>query len=489
LTGGTNFAAAIIPPGLDTSVGVRAPWQVPSVESLTREEWEEGLARRLDLLAQTGGVRIAMFVIELPGLIQIAETFGSRVHHSLLQEAVTRLAEAFGPETMASHSDYSVVLAIENIGEDDVTSVAQMVHLAIRQCRSDAGVKIVGVPLIGAALYAQGGQASIPLPPASHSRVHVSRHPAGQSGRTVVSCLIRRAELALHRASRGQDGSCTLYTPMLKARLREETEMRQRLLHAIDRQEFTLAYQPIVDLSRATTVGFEALIRWQSEIGTLCGGPAEFIPIAEETGLIVPIGAQVISTAMKQAAAWRAEGLTPPRIAVNVSAEQLADARFLETVRDSLEKEGLPPSAIELELTERTLVTSATNTIRLLEHLQQIGVVVSVDDFGTGYSALRYLQDLPISKLKIDRSFVMRLTNLPREQAMVKAMISLAASFDLDVVAEGIETHEQLDILRGLGCASGQGYLFSQALPAAQAKAWIGSAWRTPDSSSMHASC
>jgi EAL domain-containing protein (putative c-di-GMP-specific phosphodiesterase class I) len=345
------------------------------------------------------------------------------------------------------------------ISGHEVAAVASKIQDFVGRCRSVSGVMVVGSPVIGVALHSPKSWCAA----------------AGAS--TSFEILLRRAELALQQASPEQNRSVQLYTEAFDRQLRHSTKLRQNLLRAIDQQEFTLAYQPIVDLRDSRTTALEALIRWNLPCGGSNERPATFIPAAEDVGLIVAIGAQTMDNAMAQASRWGQDGLVTPRIAVNVSGQQLRDPGFLATVNGCLSRAKLPPRALEIELTEGILIESSSETIGLLRHLRDLGVLISIDDFGTGYSSLQYLQELPISKLKIDRSFVSRITLGAREQALVQAMISLATSFELEVIAEGIETPEQLAVLRELGCTHGQGFLFSRPLAAVDAVRCFGRNW------------
>ena len=389
---------------------------------------------------------LAIFVVELPGLMEIGDTFGEAVRGALVEASLRSIAGQHGAGSVSCLGDDRLVVACADACADDMPALARQLQDCIAKSQSVCGVTIVGVPRIGGALRAA---------------------PA-ETAADAVAGMIRRAELALGHATADRAGSVLIHTPALRAKLRDATMLRQSLLRAIDQQEFTLAYQPIVDLRDQRTSGLEALIRWEPPCGLRCGGPAEFIPAAEDAGLIVAIGAQVLQAAMGQAGSWMRQGTVSPRIAVNVSGLQLLDQGFLGTVTQCLAESGLSPRMLELELTERTLIDSAGGTIRLLEHLRGLGVVISVDDFGTGYSSLRYLQDFPVSKLKIDRGFIQRLTSGARDHGVVQAMIDLATRNALDVVAEGIETPAQLAILRSLGCQSGQGFLFSRPVPASE---------------------
>jgi EAL domain-containing protein (putative c-di-GMP-specific phosphodiesterase class I)/GGDEF domain-containing protein len=409
---------------------------------------------------ETPSCGIGVFVVDLPGLLEIAETYGDRARQALLQKIEWRLQSLFGTDAVARTAVMRFSLLLQGVLEQDVASVVERIQAAVcgRQSSVGAGVVIVGLPTVGVALTGKlDGQT--------------------RNQPVAVADLIRHAELALQQAVSDRPGTYRLYSVAMDAALRDRTQLRQALLRAIDRQEFRLAYQPIVDLQTQATVGLEALIRWHAPPLGISADPGTFIQAAEETGLIVPIGAQVLNMAASQMRRWTHRGFPPPRVAVNVSGLQLQDPNFASFVLKTLEGSGLAPSNLELELTERTLVDSSPNTIRMLEYMRNTGIEFAVDDFGTGYSSLRYLQELPIAKLKIDRSFITSIGEGGRQVALVDAMLGLAANLDLKVVAEGIETEQQMSILRGKGCQSGQGYLFSPALPAEDAHRCFMQSW------------
>ena len=255
------------------------------------------------------------------------------------------------------------------------------------------------------------------------------------------------------------------YTESMNATAFERLVLESHLRRALEREEFILYYQPQVDVATGRVVGAEALIRWQHpELGLV--PPMGFIPIAEETGLVVPMGAWVLHAACAQAVAWQAEGLPPLRIAVNVSGRQFAQTDFVNTVAGALERSGLAPHLLDLELTETVVMEDAEENIRSLGRLKALGVRLSVDDFGTGYSSLSYLKRFPLDALKIDRSFLSGVPGDPDHVAITTAIIAMARSLRLDLVAEGVETEEQLAFIREQGCQEFQGYLVSPPVPA-----------------------
>jgi diguanylate cyclase (GGDEF)-like protein/PAS domain S-box-containing protein len=285
----------------------------------------------------------------------------------------------------------------------------------------------------------------------------------GRDQGTTAQGLLRNADIAMYRAKANGRACFEVFKSSMretvKGRLKMETELRR----ALDRGELRLHYQPQVDLRTARIVGLEALVRWEHPERGLVP-PAAFIPIAEETGLILPIGRWVLETACRQASIWRADteiGLDLI-MAVNLSPRQFRHPRLVQEVGQVLAESGLDASGLEVEITEGTAMGDADATVKTLEHLKGIGIRLAIDDFGTGYSSLSYLKRFPIDVLKVDRSFVAGLPGNRGDAAIVRAVIGLARALGLKAVAEGIETNDQLAELRGLGCDQGQGYLFGR---------------------------
>ncbi|MEZ4600093.1 MAG: EAL domain-containing protein [Syntrophotaleaceae bacterium] len=277
--------------------------------------------------------------------------------------------------------------------------------------------------------------------------------------------LLKFADAAMYRAKARGRNNFQFYTSDMNARTHEFLIMETALRKAVENQEFFLEFQPLVDLENRTVVCLEALLRWHHPVqGPL--SPGDFIPLAEDTGLIVPIGDWVLSTACSQAVFWQSQGMPPIRISVNISGRQFREPDFAEKVERILLQSGLDPRWLELEITESVAMENVEKTILKLSDLKAKGVSLSVDDFGTGYSSLSYLKLFPIHKLKIDRSFVRDITSDPNDAAIASAVIALAHSMGLQVVGEGIETEEQLAFLKEKGCDFGQGYLFSRPLAA-----------------------
>ena len=289
---------------------------------------------------------------------------------------------------------------------------------------------------------------------------------------TDVETLLRNAGTAMHRAKRNGRNRFQFFKNEFSENARQHLIIETELRRAIEEDQFLLHYQPKVNLHDGRVEGMEALVRWRHpDLGIV--SPADFIPVAEQCGLIVPLGKWVLEAALAQVAEWNAEGLRPLKVSVNMSGAQLQTDGFLEDVQGLIKESGVDPQQLELELTEGLLMTDTDSSIRILNELNRSGVTVSIDDFGTGYSSLSYLTRFPISTLKIDRSFVHNLTNHRGNAAIVSATIALAHSLRMHVVAEGVEERPEVDFLRGLGCDSIQGYYFSKPLPAAEFARWV----------------
>ena len=250
----------------------------------------------------------------------------------------------------------------------------------------------------------------------------------------------------------------------MNAFARERLELENGLRRALLHREFILHYQPKVDVRTGSIDSAEALIRWQHPTRGLIA-PMDFIPLAEETGLIIPIGEWVLNEACRQAQSWRASGLRPLRVAVNLSAQQFRQKNLVEVVRSALSAARLEARYLELELTESAVMHDAEQSIEILRQLSALGVRISVDDFGTGYSSLSYLRRLPLDKLKIDRAFIRDVVTNREDAAIVRAIVALAHNLHLKVIAEGVETPDQLAFLRELGCDQYQGFHYSVPVP------------------------
>jgi diguanylate cyclase (GGDEF)-like protein len=272
--------------------------------------------------------------------------------------------------------------------------------------------------------------------------------------------LIKNADTAMYQAKENGRQSYQFFKPAMNVRAVERQSIEENLRRALERQEFALHYQPKIDLRTGKISGAEALIRWTHPVrGPV--PPAQFIPVAEDCGLILPIGHWVLREACKQARAWIEAGLPLTTMAVNISSMEFRDDNFLENVFAALSETGLEPKSLELELTESVLMKRAESAASILQTLRARGIQIAVDDFGTGYSSLSYLRKFPIDALKIDQSFVRQITSTPDDTTIVTAVISMGRSLKLRVVAEGVETQEELAFLQARQCDEAQGYYFS----------------------------
>ena len=286
-----------------------------------------------------------------------------------------------------------------------------------------------------------------------------------------VADLMRNADVAMYSVKDTGRNNSAVYSPMLAGRGREKLELESALHKAIERNELVLHYQPKIDVRSARMVGAEALMRWQR--GDTLVPPNDFIPLAEETGLIVPLSEWALREAARQAKIWSVNFGFADSIAVNLPNRMFERSDLVETIHQAVSAFGVPHRAIQLEITESGLMKDLQNVIPALHRLTEIGVEISIDDFGTGYSSLAYLTTLPISELKIDRSFVRDLGITPQSSAVVTAIIALARSLGLRVIAEGVENLRQMEVLHRLGCTVMQGFLFSKAIPPDKLEEWL----------------
>ncbi len=279
-----------------------------------------------------------------------------------------------------------------------------------------------------------------------------------------VGTLLRNGQIAMHRAKEGGKHDFCIYSPSMNTCALNRIGLESSLGKALEREEFRLHYQPKVDIRTGSTSGTEALIRWQRKEGELVP-PYEFIPLAEESGLIVPMGVWVLREACRQTRAWQKKGFAGLSIAVNLSARQFQEDNLAETVGEILTETGLSPGDLNLEITENILMADVDAAGKTMEKLSGMGIKLSIDDFGTGYSSLNYLKRFPVDILKIDRSFVKDIPHDTNDMAIAKAVIALGRSLNLKVVAEGVESAEQVEFMRKQGADEIQGYVFCRPLP------------------------
>jgi diguanylate cyclase (GGDEF)-like protein/PAS domain S-box-containing protein len=391
--------------------------------------------------ARRRGEKVALLFIDLDRFKNINDSLGHSVGDCLLQEVATRLRSlAREQDTVArlGGDEFLVVLnAITDIG--DIAVVAERILKAFH-CE----------------FVVQGHSFNISC------SLGVSVSP--EHGEDVET-LVKHADAAMYRAKEKGRNNFQFFTPKMTAEVVERLELESNLRQALEGNELFLVYQPQMELSTGNLIGLEALLRWRHpEMGMVA--PDRFIRVAENSGLIIPIGEWVLRTACLQAKRWQDDGTTAVPVAVNVSAVQFRQEGFRDVVDRVLRETGLAPHYLELELTESVLLTNADVMLSVLRDLRAMGVRLDIDDFGTGYSSLSYLRQFPVSKLKIDRSFVQHVAENPDDAAITGAIISMARSLNLKVIAEGVETEEQMAFLRAHQCDEIQGYYFSKPLEA-----------------------
>jgi EAL domain-containing protein (putative c-di-GMP-specific phosphodiesterase class I) len=282
-----------------------------------------------------------------------------------------------------------------------------------------------------------------------------------------VQALTKNADMAMYLAKEDGKNGFRFFTKAIQAQSIERLTLETALRRALDRDQFALHYQPKVDMATGQITGVEALLRWtHPDRGVL--PPAQFIPLAEETGLIVPIGRWVLKEACAQNMAWQRRGLRPVSMAVNLSPRQFVDEHLLHDIDDALAASGMSPVLLQLEVTESMVMRNVSRAVKVLDAIQSRGIRLAIDDFGTGYSSMSLMKQFPIDTIKIDRSFVRDLPNDSEDQAIAQAIISMGKALGMTVIAEGVETVEQEAFLRRHACDEMQGYLFSKPLPPQQ---------------------
>ncbi|MCW8944310.1 MAG: EAL domain-containing protein [Sedimenticola sp.] len=384
---------------------------------------------------------VAILHIDLDNFKSINDGLGHPVGDKVLQVAADRLHLAVREEDTVARvagDDFSIIL-------EDITDSESVAHLANKILSAFA-----------TPFHVDNHELHVNI------SIGISLYP--DDGDDVTS-LIKNADAAMYQAKEKGKGCYCFYTQAMTNAALDRLTMENRLRKALSQDEFRLYYQPQYALNTGKLIGAEALIRWQnSELGLV--SPDEFIPLTESTGLILPIGEWVLYEACRQAKSWQDEGYDLSRIGVNIAGQQVQHGNIVYTVNKVLEETGLDPTCLELEVTESFIMQQAEQAISTLQALRELGVALAIDDFGTGYSSLSYLKLLPINKLKVDRSFVKDIPNDKNSEAIVRAVIVLGKSLQLEVIAEGVETEEQEDFLKAEACDEVQGFYYSRPLPA-----------------------
>ncbi|CAG0987303.1 partial putative signaling protein, partial [Rhodocyclaceae bacterium] len=391
--------------------------------------------------ARRNGTQVALMFIALDHFKTINDSLGHDIGDQLLMTVARRISATLREsDTVARLGGDEFVIVVPGVGSpEDAARVAEKVIEHVGEPLALAGHKLHTSPSIGIGIFPTDG------------------HNA--------ETLMKNADIAMYYAKQHGRNAYRFFTADMNAVATERLMLETQLRAALDRNQISLVYQPQIHLATGIIVGVEALARWNHpERGLVM--PETFIPVAEETGLIIPLGAWVIEEACRQAVAWRAAGMPPLRVSVNLSPHQFRDHALARHVGEILERTGLPADNLELELTESAMTSNTEHVIETLRALRDLGVHIAVDDFGAGYSSLAYLKRLPIDRLKIDRSFVSDMEQNANGVAIANGIVALATTLGLSVTAEGIETPAQLEILRSFECTDGQGFLFSRPLPA-----------------------
>ncbi len=396
---------------------------------LFNEELQRALAR-----AERHSRPVALFFMDVDRFKNINDTLGHQFGDRVLQEAAKRLITCVREgDIVARLGGDEFVLLVEEIGDAAVlTEIARKLLAALSELGKIDGQELNVTLSIGICIYPADGRDS--------------------------KTLLAGADIAMYRAKdRGRNGFC-FYSAELQSHTPEKLALEAGLRHGLERDEFRVYYQPKIDMATGAITGVEALLRWQHpERGLLL--PEKFIQLAEETGLIVPIGLWTLREVCKRARAWKEAGLPRMPIAVNLSASQFREEQLVSQLAEILKSTGTDAGILELEITESMVMRDPDEAVKLMHNLRAMGVSLTIDDFGTGYSSLGYLKLFPINNLKVDRSFVRDLPHSSDDVAITRAVIAMAHSLQMNVIAEGVELKEQFDVLREEGCDEFQGYL------------------------------
>ena len=407
-----------------------------------RRLYLEKLESALTAASQTSQ-KLAVVFIDLDRFKNVNDTFGHEFGDLLLQEFAQKLQENLrSNDTISRQGGDEFTLILNNFhSQQDMVPLIRRLQSALEKPLTIQGQELHVSMSIGIAVYPEDGE--------------------------TPDELLKHADSAMYNAKEKGKNNFQFFSDDMAFIASRKIALENELRRAIAKEEFILHYQPQIQAATGDIIGMEALIRWQTPAGKTIS-PGEFIPLAEETRLILPMGEWVLSTACKQAKLWHDSGYSQLKLAVNLSPLQFLDDELMSMIRQTLEKTGFPASSLELEITEGVAVDDAEKAISRMQKLRRLGVRIAIDDFGTGYSSLNYLKRFPLNHLKIAQPFVQDMASNPYDRALVEAMIFIAHSLDMSVVAEGVETEEQLALLKKLGCDEIQGYYYSRPLTAEQ---------------------
>jgi diguanylate cyclase (GGDEF)-like protein len=401
---------------------------------------------RLDLAisrANRESNQLAILFLDLDNFKHINDSLGHPAGDKLLKSAAKRLQDCVrAPDTVSRQGGDEFVLLLQDVEQiDDAAFTAERILKVMKAAHSIDGHELYVTASIGISVYPDDGQDT--------------------------ATLLKHADTAMFQAKSAGRQNFRFFKPEMNVKAVERQSIEEDLRHALERRQLTLQYQPIIDLKSGAITGAEALLRWtHPDRGSV--PPTTFIPVAEDSGLIVAIGAWVLREACMQAKAWEDAGLRPITMSVNVSALQFRSKNFLKSLNATLDETGLKPESLNVEVTESGIMERTHFGVPTLQALRERGVQVAIDDFGTGYSSLSYLRKLKVDALKIDQSFVRGITSTPEDTSIISAIISMGRSLKLRLIAEGVESAEDLGFLKAQGCDEAQGFFFSRPVIAAE---------------------
>jgi diguanylate cyclase (GGDEF)-like protein len=419
-----------------------------SLTGLTnRRLFEEKLSKEI-VTASSNNKKIAVLFLDLDNFKNINDTLGHTFGDLLLKNVAKRIKECISKNDLISREggDEFTILLTRIDKYEDILYMAKKLQNNILKNFTINGIEVRITASIGVSIYPD------------HD--------------VIAENLIKYADIAMYRAKENGKNGIEVYLPKMKDIISKKMLLENALRKAIDRNEFLVYFQPQININTKNLIGFEALIRWNSnDLGMV--SPAEFIPLAEESGLIIPIGEWILKRACEQLVLWHNQGFQPFKISVNISHIQFKSEDLVKVIRRIIKETNIDPKFIELEITESVAMFNEELIISKLNQLKNLGVQIAIDDFGTGYSSLSYLKKFPVNTLKIDQTFVRDMFMNNESLSLVAGIISMAHNMRFKVIAEGVETNEQLMYLGSVGCDVAQGYLFSKPLPANQLQSWM----------------